>query len=64
MRDMPYAKESRPLPDRRVSVQPNAGAMTESAIRAHLLGREAYRRTDFVVLRQGEATADAPTVDA
>jgi len=40
-----------------VSVQPNAGAMTESAIRAHLLGREAYRRTDFVVLRQGEATA-------
>jgi len=47
-----------------VSVQPNAGAMTESAIRAHLLGREAYRRTDFVVLRQGEATADAPTVDA
>jgi hypothetical protein len=31
--------------------------MTEAAIRAHLLGREAYRRTDFVVLRQREATA-------
>ncbi|MGH2522383.1 MAG: DUF7714 family protein, partial [Anaerolineales bacterium] len=46
-----------PLPYRRVSVQPYAGEMTEAAIRAHLLGREAYRRTDFVVLRQGEATA-------
>src|SRR5688500_17138151 len=31
--------------------------MTEAALRAHLLGREAYRRTDFVVLRQGNATA-------
>jgi hypothetical protein len=31
--------------------------MTEAALRAHLLGREAYRRTDFVVLRQGTATA-------
>jgi len=46
-----------PLPYRRVSVQPYAGEMTEAAIRAHLLGREAYRRTDFVVLRQGAATA-------
>jgi hypothetical protein len=48
-----------PLPYRRVSVQPYAGAMTDDAIRAHLLGREAYRRTDFVVLRQGPATAIA-----
>ena len=48
-----------PLPYRRVSVQPYAGEMTEAAIHAHLLGREAYRRTDFVVLRQGEATAIA-----
>ncbi len=46
-----------PLPYRRVSVQPYAGEMTPSAIRAHLLGREAYRRTDFIVLRQGTATA-------
>jgi hypothetical protein len=46
-----------PLPYRRVSVQPYAGEMTEHAIRAHLLGREAYRRTDFVVLRQGPAAA-------
>lgn len=48
-----------PLPYRRVSVQPYPGEMTEAAIRAHLLGREAYRRTDFVVLRRGEATAVA-----
>ena len=46
-----------PLPYRRVSVQPYDGEMTEAAIRAHFLGREAYRRTDYVVLRQCEATA-------
>ena len=46
-----------PLPYRRVSMQPYTGEMTEAAIRAHLMGREAYRRTDFVVLRQGDATA-------
>jgi len=48
-----------PLPYRRVSVQPYQGAMTESAIRSHLMGREAYRRTDFVVLRKGDDTAVA-----
>jgi hypothetical protein len=31
--------------------------MTGAALRAHFLGREAYRRTDFVVLRQADATA-------
>ncbi len=46
-----------PLPYRRVSVQPYQGQMTEPAIRAHLMGRETYRRTDFVVLRQGQQTA-------
>lgn len=40
-----------PLPYRRVSVQPYHGAMSEAAIVQLLLGREAYRRTDFVVLR-------------
>lgn len=40
-----------PLPYRGVSVQPYAGDMTETAIIAHLLGRETYRRTEFVVLR-------------
>jgi hypothetical protein len=46
-----------PLPYRRVSVQNYVGEMTEAALRAHFLGREAYRRTDYVVLRQGEACA-------
>lgn len=40
-----------PLPYRGVSVQPYAGAMSEEAIVAHLLGREAYRRTEFIVLK-------------
>jgi hypothetical protein len=48
-----------PLPYRRVSVQPYGGQMTEEAIRAHLMGRETYRRTDFVVLRKAEQTAVA-----
>jgi hypothetical protein len=48
-----------PLPYRRVSVQPYQGEMTEPAIRAHLMGRETYRRTDFIVLRKGEETAVA-----
>jgi hypothetical protein len=39
-----------PLPYRRVSYQPYAGAMTEAAIEAHLLAREVYRRTDIVIL--------------
>ncbi|MBI2311268.1 MAG: hypothetical protein HYU77_02050 [Betaproteobacteria bacterium] len=39
------------LPYRGVSVQPYAGPMTAEGISAHLLGREAYRRTQFVVLR-------------
>jgi hypothetical protein len=43
-----------PLPYRQVSVQPYDGAMTERAIKAHLLGREAYRRTNFIVLHRGD----------
>ncbi len=39
------------LPYRGVSVQPYDGAMTEPAIVAHLMGREAYRRTNVIVLR-------------
>jgi hypothetical protein len=46
-----------PLPYRRVSVQPFDGELTEAAIVARLSDREAYRRTDFVVLRSGAATA-------
>lgn len=39
------------LPYRGVSVQPYDGDMTEAAIATHLLGREAYRRTNAIVLR-------------
>jgi hypothetical protein len=42
-----------PLPYWRVSYQRYDGAMTEDALRAHLLGREAYRRTDFVAVHDG-----------
>ncbi len=38
------------LPYRGVSVQPYDGDMTEDAIKTHLLGREAYRRTNMIVL--------------
>lgn len=47
-----------PLPYRRVSVQRHGGPLEPGAIVDHFLGREAYRRTDYVVLRgEGEATA-------
>src|SRR5689334_6519709 len=48
-----------PLPYRQVSVQPYAGALTEAAILEHLRGRDSYRRTRFVILRQGAACAVA-----
>ena len=43
-----------PLPYRRVSVQPYSGPMTEEAITDLLMSREAYRRTDFIVLHNEE----------
>ncbi len=42
------------LPYRGVSVQPYAGEMSEAAISAHLLGREAYRRTNAIVLHRAD----------
>ena len=48
-----------PLPYRRVSVQSYTGEMTQAAIYKHLMGRETYRRTDYVVLRKDEALAVA-----
>ncbi len=44
-----------PLPYRRVSVQPYHGPLTVDAITELLLSREAYRRTDFIVLRGDES---------
>ena len=40
-----------PLPYRGVSVQPYDGPMTEEGIIGRFLGRETYRRTEFIVLR-------------
>ena len=43
-----------PLPYRHVSVQPYAGPLTAAAIEGHLLGKDSYRRTRYVVLEQSE----------
>lgn len=43
-----------PLPYRRVSYQPYLGAMTDASITSHLLSREVYRRTDIVILHNGQ----------
>ena len=40
-----------PLPYRGVSVQAYIGSMTEQGIVSAFLGREAYRRTEFIVLK-------------
>ena len=48
-----------PLPYRQVSVQPYSGPLTAEAIEAHLLGKDSYRRTRFVVLEQPGACAIA-----
>ena len=42
---------------REVSVQDVGFALDEAAIQSHLVGKEGYRRTDFVVLRSGEDVA-------
>ncbi len=49
-----------PLPYRRVAVRNNTDfPLTARALRENLLGREAYRRTEFVVLRRGDECAVA-----
>jgi hypothetical protein len=48
-----------PLPYRHVSVQPYHGPLTAAAIEAHLLGKDSYRRTRYVVLEQGQTCAVA-----
>lgn len=61
--DLRHQRNVVPLPYRQVSVQPYAGPMTEAALRAHLLGREAYRRTNFLVLHRGDvANSDIAVV--
>jgi hypothetical protein len=43
-------KNVAPLPYRNVSNQPYDGEMSEEKILLHLMGREAYRRTEFIIL--------------
>ena len=51
-----------PLPYRRVSYQPYAGAMNAAAISAYLLAHEVYRRTDVVVLHNEQQTFAAAAI--
>lgn len=51
------APNARAHPYRSLSVQEVDIPLTAADVRAHLLGREVYRRTEFLVLRHGEATA-------
>jgi hypothetical protein len=48
-----------PLPYRRVAVRQVYFQLTKVALRENLLGREAYRRTEFIVLRRGGECAIA-----
>ena len=51
------APNSRAHPYRGLSVQEVGFALAEPAILSYLDGREVYRRTDFLALRHGDATA-------
>jgi hypothetical protein len=53
-----------PLPYRRVSVQGYGGPMTEQGIMASFLGRETYRRTEFIVLKANDERHALIAVDA
>lgn len=55
-----------PLPYRRVSVQHLSIPLNEPAIRAYLLGKEAYRRTDYIVLcgEAGQAVVGVEKAEA
>ena len=53
-----------PLPYRGVSVQSYDGPMTKEALIECFLGRETYRRTEFIVLRGGDDQYAVIAVDA
>ena len=57
MWDRPLPANTRAHPYRGLSVQEVDVALTEDGILGYLDGREVYRRTDFLALRLGEATA-------
>lgn len=52
-----------PLPYRGVSLQPYDGAMNVQDIVSRFIGREAYRRTEFVVLRAPDETYAIIAID-
>jgi hypothetical protein len=53
-----------PLPYRGVSVQSYDGPMTKEALVQRFLGRETYRRTEFIVLRSASDRCAVIAVDA
>lgn len=57
-----FPKNFVPLPYRQVSVQPYSGPWSEDAIRRHLLGKDSYRRTHFVIL-EGKSECAIAYVD-
>ena len=57
MWDRPLPANTRAHPYRGLSVQEVDVPLTEEAILGYLDGREVYRRTDFLALRHGGATA-------
>jgi hypothetical protein len=53
-----------PLPYRGVSVQAYHGPLTADGITSHFLGRETYRRTEFIVLKATDGSLAVIAVDA
>jgi len=53
-----------PLPYRGVSVQAYHGPLTADGIASHFLGRETYRRTEFIVLKAPDGSLAVIAVDA
>lgn len=53
-----------PLPYRGVSVQAYHGPLTADGITSHFLGRETYRRTEFIVLKAPDGAHAVIAVDA
>ncbi|HEX3610597.1 MAG TPA: hypothetical protein VHU88_02825 [Sporichthyaceae bacterium] len=54
---VPPPPNTRSHPYRGLSMQEVDFPLTEAAILEHLMGREVYRRTDFLALRHGDRTA-------
>ena len=55
----PLPKNFVPESYRKVSVQPYTGGMTENKISKYLIGKEAYRHTEFIILENSKSCAIA-----